>query len=492
MAGFFCKIMNKIKSIPLGARSAVVYTAATVFSRGLAIITVPIFTRLMSTEQIGVVNLYNTWHGLISVVATLSLTSGGFAVAMKEYEGQRDEYVSSVQTLTSLVAFLIGLIYFVAPAFWNGLLGLPTSLMIVMLFGFLLEPARDFWMSKQRYEYKYILPGAVSILSALVASLLSVFVVMRMQKAGSDNLAEVRLVSNYLILFGVAAVIWIYQFAKGKTFINKEFWKFSLQLSLPLIGYQFAAQILNVSDRIMIDKMVSTSAVGIYGTLYSVSSISLLVWNAINASFVPYLFQNIEKKEHRIKEISFGLLEAYAAIAIVLTFLAPEIVRILATEEYFEAIYIMPPISAGIFFTSVAHIYSNILVYYKKTKYVMYGSLIAAVLNIILNAIFIPIYGYMAAAYTTLLGYIVMALFEASWAIKLQKRKTAANERVYDDRKILFLSITTTIIALTGLVWYQNTFLRYIVTTIGIVISVFFVRRMLRNRNKESVPAHER
>lgn len=485
MAGFIGKIKNKIKSIPLGARSAVVYTAATVFSRGLAIITVPIFTRLMSTEQIGVVNLYNTWHGLISVVATLSLTSGGFAVAMKEYEGRRDEYVSSVQTLTSLVALLIGLLYFVAPSFWNSLLGLPTSLMIVMLFGFLLEPARDFWMSKQRYEYKYILPGAVSMLSALVASLLSIFVVMQMQKGGAENLAEGRLVSNYIVLFGVAAVIWIYQFAKGKTFINKEFWRFSLQLSLPLIGYQFAAQILNVSDRVMIDKMVSTSAVGIYGTLYSVSSISLLVWNAINASFVPYLFQNIEKKDHKIKEISFGLLEVYAAIAVVLAFLAPEIVRILATEEYFEAIYIMPPISAGIFFTSVAHMYSNILVYYKKTKYVMYGSLIAATLNIILNAVFIPIYGYMAAAYTTLFGYIVMALFEALWAIKLHRKETGTNESAYDDRKIVILSVITTILSLTGLIWYQNTILRYVVTTAGVVIAAFFVKKMLNDRKNQ-------
>ena len=86
-----------------------------------------------------------------------------------------------------------------------------------MLLGFLLEPARDFWMSKQRYEYKYKMPGAVSMLSALAASLLSIFVVIRMQKSGVENLAEGRLISNYIVLFGVAAVIWIYQFAKGKT-----------------------------------------------------------------------------------------------------------------------------------------------------------------------------------------------------------------------------------------------------------------------------------
>ena len=481
MSELIHKSINKVKSVPVGARSAVVYTFATVFSRGLAIITVPIFTRLMSTEQIGVVNIYNTWHGLISVVATLSLTSGGFAVAMKEYEGRRDEYVSSVQTLTSLVALLIALLYLVAPSLWNSLLGLPTSLMIVMLFGFLLEPARDFWMSKQRYEYKYKLPGAVSILSALAASLLSIFVVMNMKNDGAENLAEGRLIANYLVLFGVAAVIWVYQFLKGKTFIDKDFWKFSLQLSIPLIGYQFAAQILNMSDRVMIDKMVSKSAVGIYGTLYSVSSISLLVWNAINASFVPYLFQNIEKKDSKIKEISFGLLEAYAAIAVLLTFLAPEIVRILATEEYFKAIYIMPPISAGVFFTSVAHMYSNILIYYKKTKYIMYGSAIAAVLNVGLNAIYIPMYGYTAAAYTTLFSYIVMALIEAIWAIKIHKKETGENHTVYYDRKILVLSAITVVLSLSGLICYTNDLLRYAATLIAVLAVVFLVRMMLRS-----------
>lgn len=483
MAAFFGKIKNKIKFMPLGARSAVVYTTATVFSRGLAIITVPIFTRLMSTEQIGIVNMYNTWHGLISVVATLSLTSGGFAVAMKEFEGRRDEYVSSVQTLTSLVAVLIACVFFIAPYFWSNLLGLPIPLMIVMLFSFLLEPARDFWMSRQRYEYKYKLPGVVSMLTALVASLLSFFVVVWLQKNGSENLAEGRLIANYIVIFGVAAIIWGFQFFKGKVFVNKDYWKFSLKLSVPLIGYQFAAQILNVSDRIMIDKMVSKRAVGIYGTLYSVSSISLLVWNAINASFIPYLFQNIEKKEHRIKEISFGLLEAYAAIAIVLSFLAPEIVRILATEEYYEAIYIMPPISAGIFFTSVAHMYSNILVYYKKTKYVMYGSIVAAVLNIMLNAIFIPIFGYMAAAYTTLIGYVVMAMIEALWAIKLHKKETENNVNIYDNRRILILCSVTVIVTLTGLIWYHNTAIRYIVTAVGVLSFTLLIRKVRQGRS---------
>ena len=111
---------------------------ASVFSRGLSMITVPIFTRIMSTSEIGMVNLYNSWYSLLSVIATLSLTSGGFQAAMKDFEGERDQYQSAVLTLTSMMAIVLGCMRDVSlmsrlqlraiclmlrvPAFWTSLL----------------------------------------------------------------------------------------------------------------------------------------------------------------------------------------------------------------------------------------------------------------------------------------------------------------------------------------------------------------------------------
>ena len=127
-----------------------------------------------------------------------------------------------------------------------------------------------------------------------MASVLSVVAVLGANSVEHENIAEVRLYANYLVVYGVAAVIWVCLFWKGKTLYNKEYWKLSLSLSIPLIGYSIAAQILSVSDRMMISQMVNNSAVGIYSTLYTVSSLSLMLWQAIHASFVPCLFQNIE------------------------------------------------------------------------------------------------------------------------------------------------------------------------------------------------------
>lgn len=480
------KLTEKIRDIPNGIKSGIVYTFSTLFTRGLAIITVPIFTRLMTTDQIGLVNLYNSWYSMISVIATLSLTSGGFQLAMKEFKNSRDQYESSVLSITSLMAILIGIIYFVNPSFWEGVLGLPKLLIILMLVGFLVAPARDFWMARQRYEYKYKLSGLVSILSAVAASALSVAVVLHMNSIGAADVAEGRLLANYVVIYGVAGVFWVFLFVKGKKLYDKKFWKYSLTLSLPLVGYAIARQILDVSDRMMISKMVGNDKVGIYSTLYTVSSISLVAWNAINASFIPYLYQNIDNssKKKNVQRIASILLVLYATIAIVLTFLAPEIVRILATNEYYEAIYIMPPIAAGIFLTSVSNMYSNILVYYKRTNVIMFSSAFAAFVNIILNYIFIKTIGYQAAAYTTLIAYILLALIEGIFASKEYKKVTNDKMMIYNNKVIAIMALVTILVSMCGLFFYSFSMIRYLLCIAFGIIAIVIAMYYKRNRQR--------
>ena len=383
-----------------------------------------------------------------------------------------------------MMAIILACVYFLIPNIWNKITGLPSVLMILMLVVFFFAPAQDFWLLRQRYEYKYKLAGALTMGSALASTVLSVLVVLKLNAVNSDQIVVGRLYATSIISIVISAILWIKLYVKGRTVINIKYWKYSLKLSLPLIGYAFAAQILNVSDRMMISKMVGNDAVGIYSTLYTVSSISLLVWSAINSSFIPYLYQNIEKKENKIKELSLALMGAYAIIAVMLTFLAPEIVKILATKEYYEAIYIMPPIAAGVFLTSVSNMYSNLLIYHKKTNYIMYSSIIAAIVNLILNYICIKTFGYMAAAYTTLIAYIVLAGTQAMFARKITFKKTG-RKSIYNDNAVFIMAILTIIAALFGLFLYHYTWLRYTIICIGmiigIIISLITLKRIKNN-----------
>lgn len=473
---------NKIKRMSTGVKASVVYTVASFLTKGLAIFTVPVFTRMMSTSEIGVVNLYNSWFSMISVVTTLALTSGGFQLAMKEFRNERDQYVSSVLTLTTGMACLVALIYVINPLYWNNLLGLSTGLVILLILQLLFTPASDFWLARQRYEYKYKLAAIVSFLSALFASVISVIAVVWGNSAGAPNLGEIRLYANYSVILSVACVIWISIYAKGKTIYNAKYWRFSLSLSIPLIGNSFASQILSVSDRTMIGKMVDNSAVGIYGTLYTVSSLSMIVWQAINASFVPFLFENIDKpeREHDIKKISAQLLTAFAVVAFVLTIMAPEIVLVLATKEYYNAIYIMPPICAGIFLISLSNMNTNVLIYHKKTKFIMISSCVAATVNVILNYFGIKMFGYMAAAYTTLIAYMILALMQGVVSTRVH-RKIVGDEKatVYDMKYIYMLAVVTIVLCTSCILLYQHTILRYCIIAVLIVLAVVFRNKIL-------------
>lgn len=454
------------KKLSAGVAASIVYTLASLFSRGLAIITTPIFTRIMPTDQVGVVSLFQSWASIIGTVATLALTSGGFQLSLREFGKERDRYMSSVLTLTTLMGVLLMAVYAFAPGFWNDVTGLPTPLMVLMLLYLLFSPAQDFWLLRQRYEYKYKVAGLFTFVSALISSIVAVYAVIRASQSGVQELGAVRLFATYSISISCSFVIWIAILLKGKTLYSGQFWKFSLSLSLPLIGNSIASQVLDVSDRTMISSMVGNDAVGIYSTLYTVSSLSLIVWTAINSSFIPYLYENMgdPQKTDKLRTLSSGILAMFSVVAFLATMLAPEIVRILTTEQYYEAIYIMPPIAAGVFFTAVSNMYSNVLIYFRKTQFIMISSALAAVLNVILNYIGIRQFGYIAAAYTTMIAYIVLGVSQMVVATKVYYNTTQGTRKfVYNTKLIGGILVLTVLCCLSCLLLYETTVLRYLI-----------------------------
>ena len=88
--------------------------------------------------------------------------------------------------------------------------------------------------------------------------------------------------------------------------------------------------------------------------------------------------------------------------------ISPELVRLLGPEEYREGTVLIPIIIVSYIFQFMYTLLVNVQFYEKKNYYVPIGTTIAAALNIVLNIIFIPRYGYQAAAVTTLISYIVL------------------------------------------------------------------------------------
>ena len=144
----------------------------------------------------------------------------------------------------------------------------------------------------------------------------------------------------------------------------------------------------------------------------------------------------------------------------------------------------MPPIAAGVFLTSISNMYTNILIYYKKTKYIMYASIIAAVVNVILNLVFISRFGYMAAAYTTLVAYIVLAGCQAFCAKTIQNRISGKSNSVYNDKAVMIIAMITIITVFIGLILYKYSVIRYLIIIIATITCIFAIFKVILIKNK--------
>lgn len=456
------------------AKASIVFIFASVCSQGMAVISLPVFTRLLSTEQMGVVTTYNTWLNLISMVTTLGLTSGSFNIAMMRFEGNRAQYTSSALALSFVPSIPLFVLSFPLGDLFSELLGISVSLVRCLCAMLVLNPAINLWLMRQRYEYRYVSVFVVTVLNSVAGTLFAVVAVVAASTAGIIALPEVRLISASLVTAVISVAIAISVFSAGRTFFNARYWGFALKTGVPLIVHSVAKYILDASDRILIGVFVGTAAVGIYGVLYSLSSVSLVFWSAINSALIPFIFGNLKSGNSlRVRSVASPLLVAYAGLCVALMLLAPEVVGVLAGGEYREAVYLVPPIASGIFFTSLYNLYSNLLLYKERTSLVMCATVCAAILNVALNIWLLPVFGYIAAAYATLASCCTLALMQYIFATRL------GVSHAFDNRLNLILSVLVILSgAVVNLSYAASALVRYIVF-FGIVAVAIINRRRL-------------
>jgi O-antigen/teichoic acid export membrane protein len=233
-------------------------------------------------------------------------------------------------------------------------------------------------------------------------------------------------------------------YKKGKNLINFKYWKYALVLSLPMIPHLVAHLILGQSDRIFIDKFVGSDYVGIYSFAYNIGLISHILLSSLNNAWVPWFYKKMDEKNYnKIVDKSRYYILLLISFIIGLIYVSPEIVKIMAPIEYSEAIWIIPVIVMSYFFQFLYTILVNIQFYYKKNFFIPLGTVIAGLVNIGLNIYYIPLYGYAAAAYTTLASYVI--LFLLHYIITRYFIKSDIYTFVFFIKPILLVIILTSI-----------------------------------------------
>ncbi len=469
------KVQKIYKELPIQVKASGWFFVCSLIQKAISVISTMIFTRIISTEDYGIISIYNSWSDILYIVATLNLATGVYNVGMTRFSDKKDEFNSSLQMLALVWTGGFSLIFLFMYKYIKNVIHLSPMLVYVMLITFLVLPAYYLWSAKQRYENKYKALVIVTVTYAVTILVVSLLAILN-----ASNKSEAKIVSNAIVTLAFGGALFCRNLWFRGPKVEKKYVVFALKFNIPMIPAFLSMVVLNQIDRIMISNQVSLSKAGIYSVAYSAAMFISILSTAINATYNPWLMQRIKDREfNSISEVTKLISVFFAAGLIVFIILAPELVKIMASDKYYEAVYIIPPVAASTFFTLIYSYYCPFAQYFLKMKFLVFVNIGVAGLNVLLNYIFINAFGYLAAGYTTYICYLLYGWGTVFYVKKLINKEFGRTQ-VYDE---IFLTIITVVLSFVMILinfLYDEYIFRYILLMVLLLV-LYCKRKMLKN-----------
>ena len=376
---------------------------STILLQGISIFTAPLFSRLLGTNGYGVLSIYNIWVSALAIAFTLQ-TYGTLVNARVEYsEEHQIRYQSSAMSL-SLLFFLACsavVLIFIKPI--SAALDLHWGILLLILLQAFGAFCVNFLNRKFTYEFKADRNMVMSLVVTLTTLVLSVVLILLMPE---DIRYMGRILALALTYGGIGIGICFYILGKGKTFFNREYWKFCIPLALPSVFYNLSDLALGQSDQVMLQQMISDSAVGIYALALKLGGVMFTIFTALNNSWVPFFFEDFKNGNHtQVKKQARNFLELYTVLSVGFILLATEVYHLFAKQDFWEGTTLIPIFVSSYFLNFLCTFPVNYEYYHKKTKVVAVVTITSSLVNILLNYILIQWIGMAGAAVATCLSH---------------------------------------------------------------------------------------
>ncbi|MFD2532958.1 lipopolysaccharide biosynthesis protein [Gracilimonas halophila] len=396
------------------------YISAEVLTKGLAFITLPIFTRLMSPDEYGVLSVFVSFTGILAIIFGFGIRG---AIGRYYYEDTDDffEYFSSNFwfVLSASIGLTVLVIIFRDEIY--KFLNIPYGMIYIALGITIPQVIYQLYQAYLTAAKSSKKVATLNVTYAFVSTVLAIIIMYQM----SDERYYAKAIGQaigVILMFGIT--LW-YLNDHIKFNVEKKHLKYSLVFGLPIVVHLLSQNILNTFDQIIINQLVGSRETGLYSVAYKIGMIQNIISMGILKSWTPIFYEKLN--ENKISDIN-DLAKKYALIvsfvAVVLIFFSKEVITILVDKEYHEALIIIPIIVVSYFFFFVYTMYVNYAFYQKKTKKIALFTIIAGGLNIGLNYLLIPEYGYIAAAWTTLASYgilFILHYINVKWVLDIKE-----------------------------------------------------------------------
>ncbi len=462
---------NKVVKAGIG------YTIGNYLLKGINFLTVPLFTRLMTTSDYGTYSIYMTYDAISAVFIAFALHSS-LKNAKYRYGEKFDEYVSSILILPVMFLMFLLAVVNIFGSQISGLLDLQQLVVNILLCHSFANAIVMIYNNKLGLDYRYqsfLKISFINTISNVTLSLILLYTVFTEQRYLG------RILGGALPLIAIAIYVYARCFRQAKPKVNLEYWKFGLGYSLPIIPHGISQIILSSFDRIMIKSFVGVSQAGIYSLGCNIEQLVKVTTSSLDTVWGPWFYEQMESKNYKkIKRISTYYAYGMFVLLALLILIAPEIVIIMGSAEYRDAKYVVIPLMTCTYFTFLYTIPATIEYYHQKTTMIAAGTMGAAALNIVLNYIFVRKYGYQAAAYTTMFSYFVYFVFHYQIAKKIQ------GEQLFNTKAIAGFIAAILGMNVLGYIFIDHMIVRFVMAAVFLAVNgVVIVKKIIPEIKKK-------
>jgi len=445
---------------------------ATTIEKIIAFLLLPIYTRVFTKVEFGVIDLIQVILGIVSVFAVLQLESA-LQRYYFEYEGRvRKIFISTLFIFVFIVSCVLTFILFLfAEQFSLLIFDVVEYKNLIRIASFQL-PIINFSMLGfvlLRYEKRNIRFVSL-ILLKVVLTLISILVLVVWKNTGMIGVLIAQLIGA-----GTTAFLLFYSIKKSLTFsFNKRLFLHSFKYAVPQFPARIGSVTLSYANRFFMIAYLSLGAIGIYSFSLKLASAIQLVYSAFIMAWAPFMFEQLKKPGHkdvfiRVLPIISG--PVFLLVALISLF-SKEVVLLVASSEFKDAFYFVGALALSfslLIFKEVIDIGPK---YKEKTKYLSYTFFCSLIINLISLTLFIRLWGLEGVVYSMLITNTFLLIM--SWIV--------SNRLYYIPHNILnfiILALPAYFLSISSMFFVPNLLVRVVIAlTLSVLYGMTFFKSL--------------
>ncbi len=428
----------------------------------IGFITVPVTSHLIAPDQFGLASMFNLANSIITLVVLIGIDQA----YIREYNECNNKkkllfnsiiipFIGTIVISTILIAFKDK---FAIMLFNNSTLVKPIVLLAVCSPLFIIE---KFLLLSIRMEEKALKYSLWNILSKLL-NLICLIILLLFYKRNFESVVYATILSQFLISITLCFVCRRNINISRKNFDKKQIIKI-LKFGLPLVPATLIGYGLNSMDVIFLRGISTYTELGYYSVTLRITNLLTILQTSFTAFWAPVAFKwKAEKVDNKRYEMVSKGVALTMSVTLLLILSVKDFIPIIINKEYIKVIYILPFLLFHPIFYTMSETTTLGISFSRKTGYNIIVSMVSIIVNLILNALLIPIYGAIGAAIATGVSYLVFF-----WT------RTIISRKLWYKFKIKHFVLNSIILVITTIC---NTMMKNILYTIIInILSIILI-----------------